>query len=74
MPTNKTILNKGIKYFAYALPAMFIGPSIVHFAFINKQQPLYPALLALGIIVCGLGIWCIVMGLKTILKSMFDHQ
>lgn len=72
MPTNRIILAKGIKYFAYALPAMFIGPSVIHFAFINKLQPLYPLILALGIMVSLAGMWCIVMGLKTILKSIFE--
>lgn len=72
MPTNKIVLNKGIKYFAYALPAMFIGPSAIHFAFINKQQPLFLLILLVGIAICLTGMWCIVMGLKTILKSMFE--
>ena len=72
MPTNKIILNKGIKLFAFALPAMFIGPSVIHFAFINKQQALYPVILGVGILVCLAGMLLIVFGLKTILKSLFE--
>ena len=73
MPTNRIILNKGIKFFAFALPAMFIGPSLIHFAFINKLQPLYPLILGIGILVCLTGMLLIVFGLKTILKSLFDN-
>lgn len=73
MPTNRIILNKGIKFFAFALPAMFIGPSLIHFAFINKLQPLYPLILGIGILVCLAGMLLIVFGLKTILKSLFDN-
>lgn len=72
MPTDRIILNKGIKLFAYALPAMFIGPSVIHFAFINKSQPLYPLILGVGIVVCLAGMLLIVFGLKTILKSLFS--
>jgi hypothetical protein len=71
MATNKVVLNQGIKYFA--LPAMFIGPTIIHFAFINKQQTLYPFILIVGIATCLLGIFMIVKGLKTILKSIFNE-
>ena len=74
MATNKIILNKGIKFFAWALPCMFIGPSVVHFAFINKQQPLFLVVLGLGIMVCCAAIICIVLGLKTILKALYDQQ
>ncbi|MEO0058834.1 MAG: hypothetical protein RLZZ312_481 [Bacteroidota bacterium] len=74
MATNKIILNKGIKFFAWALPCMFIGPSILHFAFINKQQPLFLLVLGIGLMFCSAGIICIVMGLRTILKALFDQQ
>jgi hypothetical protein len=36
MGTNKELLSKGIKY--GALPLLFIGPSIIYNAFINKQN------------------------------------
>ena len=74
MATNKILLNKAIKFFAFALPAMFIGPSVIHFAFINKQQPLYILILLLGIIICIAGMLLIVKGLKTILKSLYEDE
>ena len=73
MPTNKILLNKGIKFFAFALPAMFIGPTVIHFAFINKLQPLYLVILIGGILICLAGMLLIVKGLKTILKSLFEN-
>jgi hypothetical protein len=38
MGTNKELLSKGIKYLGGALPLLFIGPSIIYNAFINKQN------------------------------------
>lgn len=72
MATNKKILTKGISYMSWALPALFIGPAIVHFAFINKQQPIYWLILSIGILVCLTGIVLVFMGINTIIKSLFD--
>ncbi len=73
MGTNKEILFKGIKYMAWALPALFIGPTVIHFAFINKLQPIYYLILGIGIIISITGMLLVFLGLKTILKSMFDN-
>lgn len=72
MPTNKDILNKGIKFLAWALPAVFIGPSLIHFAFINKQQALFPVILGIGILISFTGIFLIFKGIITIINSMTD--
>lgn len=72
MATNKKILTKGISYMSWALPALFIGPAIVHFAFINKQQPVYWFILSIGILICLAGIVLVFMGINTIIKSLFD--
>ena len=72
MNTNKELLSKGIKYITISLPFLFIGPAVIHFAFINKLQPLYYLILAIGI---GIGITAMVMlykGLNTIMKSLFN--
>ncbi len=74
MSTNKRILKKGISYMAWALPAVFIGPAIIHFAFINKEQPLFWLILSLGIILCISGIVLIFKGILTIIKSMFEND
>lgn len=72
MATNKTILNRGIVLLSWALPAVFIGPTLIHFAFINKLQPLYPVILGLGILIALTGIILIFKGILTIISSMSD--
>ncbi len=72
MPTNKDILNKGIRFLAWALPAVFFGPAVIHLAFINKLQPLYPVILGIGILVSFTGIFLIFKGIITIINSMSD--
>lgn len=72
MPTDKILLNKGIKHFAWALPAFFIGPSIIHFAFINKLQPVFYLILMIGIAICVAAIILVFLGLKLIMKSLFN--
>lgn len=72
MATNKKTLTKGISYMSWALPALFIGPAIIHFAFINKLQPIYWLILSIGIFVCLTGIILVFMGISTIIKSLFE--
>lgn len=72
MPTNKKILLKGIRYLSGAFPTLFIGPIIINSAFKNKENPLYPYVLGLGIIICLFAMFLIFKGISTILKSMFD--
>ncbi|MFC7772595.1 DUF6095 family protein [Flavobacterium sp. GCM10027622] len=72
MSTNKVVLYKGIKWMGYALPLLFIGPSLIHMSFKNQQHPMYIPILSLGILLCVLSIFLIFKGLKTIMKSLFD--
>jgi hypothetical protein len=73
MGTNKQILAKGIRYMSGALPLFFIGPVVIHSSFKNQQHPLYMPVLGLGIITCLVGIWLAFLGLRTIMKSLFDQ-
>lgn len=73
MGTNREILNRGIKYMAWALPMFFIGPSIIYNAFQNKQTSWHYLVLFLGIVVCFFAIYFVFKGLNTILKSMFGN-
>jgi hypothetical protein len=72
MSTNKEVLYKGIKFLGFALPLMFIGPSIIHMSFKNQNHSLYIPVLGLGIILCVLSIFLIFRGIQTIMKSLFD--
>lgn len=74
MATNKDILNKGIVFMACSLPLMFIGPAVIHFAFINKQQPLFWLVLAIGILMCVGGVILVFAGLMKIINSLFKSS
>lgn len=72
MATNKELLSKGIKYLSGALPLIFIGPSLIYNAFMNKQNVWHYAILAIGIIACLGAMYLMFLGLKTIMKSLFN--
>lgn len=72
MATNKELLSKGIKYLAWALPLLFIGPSLIYNAFINKQNGWHYLVLAIGIAICIGSVFLIVLGLKTMMRSLFN--
>lgn len=72
MATNKEQLSKGIKYLAWALPLLFIGPSVIYNAFMNKQNVWHYLVLAIGIMACIGAMYLMFIGLKTIMKGIFN--
>lgn len=72
MSTNKELLSKGIKYLAWALPLLFIGPTVIYNAFINKQNVWHYLVLGIGIIICFGAVYLMFMGLKTMMRSLFN--
>jgi hypothetical protein len=72
MPTNKEILNRGLKYVVWALPMFFIGPTVINSAFKNQDHPMFVPILGIGIIICVMAAVLLFRGLKTILKSQSD--
>lgn len=70
--TNKEILTKGIKYLAFALPLIFIGPSILFTAFNNQDHYLYIPVLIVGILAMFGAIFLLFKGILTIVKAVFD--
>ena len=72
MATNKELLAKGIKYLSGALPLLFIGPAIIHNAFMNKQNVWHYLVLGIGILICITAVYFMYLGLKTIMKSLFN--
>lgn len=57
---------------AWALPLMFVGPTIIYNAFINKGNLWHYLVLAIGIVACFFAVYLAFKGLNTIMKSMFD--
>ncbi|MBA4134962.1 MAG: hypothetical protein RLZZ469_1744 [Bacteroidota bacterium] len=74
MAINKTLLDKGIKNLLYALPLMFLGPSVVYNAFINKQNVWHWLVLAVGIVLCGLAVYFMFKGVKAITDALFEDK
>ncbi|TRX22157.1 hypothetical protein FNW25_04385 [Flavobacterium franklandianum] len=72
MSTNKELLSKSIKYLAWALPLLFIGPSLIYNAFINKQNVWHYLVLGIGITVCIGAVYLMFLGLKTMMRSLFN--
>jgi len=74
MATNKELLSKGVKYLFGALPLMFIGPSVMYNAFMNKKNDFHYVVLSIG---CLLSITAVVLafiGLNTIVKAVFNDE
>lgn len=74
MSTDKQLLLKGVRFLAFALPLMFLGPSVIHSSFKNQEHPLYIPILGLGIIFCMLSVFLMFKGIQTIMKSLFDGK
>lgn len=74
MAIDKTLLDKGIKYLLYALPLMFLGPSVIYNAFINKQNVWHWLVLAVGMAICGFAVYFMFKGVKAITDAMFQDN
>ena len=74
MGVNKEILNRGIKYMAWALPLIFIGPPMIYNAFINKNNGWHYLVLAIGIGICLGAIYCMFKGIQAIVNSLFENN
>ena len=74
MATNKDLLAKGVKYLFGALPLMFIGPSIMYNAFMNKHTNWHYLVLAIGCLMCLGAMFFIFLGIKTITDSLFNDD
>ncbi|QSW89785.1 hypothetical protein J0383_02960 [Flavobacterium endoglycinae] len=72
MATNKQLLMKGIKYLPGALPLMFIGPSLIYNAFQNQHTNWHYLVLGIGIIACLSSMVLIFLGLRIIMKGIFN--
>lgn len=70
--TNKELLAKGLKYLAGALPLIAIGPIVIFSAFNNQEHPLYIPILVFGIIASIAAIFLMFIGIKTMMKALFD--
>lgn len=73
MATDKKVLMKGLRYLSGALPLFFLGPVVIHSSFKNQGHPFFIPVLGFGVVFCVLAIFLFFIGLRTIMKSMFDQ-
>ena len=71
---KKALLEKGIKYMLYSLPLMFIGPSVIYNAFINKENVWHYLVLAIGITLCLLAVFFMFKGIKALTDALFEND
>lgn len=59
---------------AWALPMLFIGPTVIYNAFINKENIWHYLVLAFGILICLGAVFLLFSGLKILVRSLFNDQ
>ena len=72
--TNKDLLIKGVKHFAYTFALMFVAPAVLWQAFKNQEHAFYIPVLIVGII---LAIAAIAMGFYSvhlIMNALFNSS
>lgn len=74
MPTNRNLLSKGIKYLVFALPLVFIGPSVIYNAFMNKENVWHYLVLAIGCGMCLGAMYLMFKGIQTMVKGLFNDD
>ena len=74
MSSQKQLLDKGIKFMLYALPLMFIGPSIIYNAFMNQQNDWHYLVLAIGITLCVMAVYFMFKGIKKLTDALFNDN
>ncbi len=58
----------------YALPLMFIGPSVIYNAFINKDNVWHYLVLGIGIALCLMAVYFMYKGIKTLTDALFEND
>ncbi len=72
MATDRELLAKGVKYLFGALPLMFIGPSVMYNAFMNKHTQWHYLVLAVGIAICLTSVFLAFKGIRTMTNALFN--
>jgi len=72
MATNKELIGRGVKYLAGALPLMFLGPTLIYNAFMNQHTNWHYLVLGIGIVACVASVVIAFLGLKIIMKGIFN--
>ena len=69
--TDRKKLMQGVKFLAISLPLAFSGPTLLYFAFGNREEGFYIPLLALGFVMAIAAVFFMYRGIQTIMKGFF---
>lgn len=70
--TDFEILQKGIKFLAFATPLLFLSPYLLTLSFLNKETFMFYVFLFFGIIAGAAAIFLCFKGINTIMKALFN--
>ena len=70
--TNKSLLMKGLKYLAGALPLSFLGPVVLFSSFKNQEHAWFIPVLIFALIAMAAAIFLMFKGISTVMKALFD--
>jgi len=70
--TNKTLLFRGLKFLAGALPLSFIGPVVLFSAFKNQEHDFYVPVLILALLAMAAAVFLMFKGIAIVMKALFD--
>lgn len=70
--TNKSLLLKGLKFLAGALPLSFIGPVVLFSSFKNMENPWFVPVLLFALLAMAAAIYLMFKGISTMMKALFD--
>ncbi len=74
MSDSKKLFDKGVKYMLYALPLMFIGPSVIYNAWINKENVWHYVVLGFGLFICFMAVYFMFKGIKNLIDGLFEND
>lgn len=69
--TDFDLLKKGLKYLAFALPLLILGPILITLSGLNSETFMFYVFLFFGIIAGAGAIFLLFKGINTIMKSIF---
>jgi hypothetical protein len=72
--TNKDLLIKGIKHFAYTIVLMFTAPVVLWQAFKNQEHTFYIPVLIVGIILAIAAIGMGFYSVQLIMNALFNSS
>ncbi|GAB1857413.1 hypothetical protein MHTCC0001_22490 [Flavobacteriaceae bacterium MHTCC 0001] len=72
--TDRKELFKGIKTLVFALLSLFMGPTLLSFAYSKPDHKLYVPLLVIGCAICAMAVFMLFKGIRTITGSFFNKN